>query len=129
MKDVISVIKQRNNRMLPFKKCIFSAYLRYVQLFSNSITIQLMFIQRRYMKTILLMNITYLTHSDVFTTAHYIFLGSNYYCRPHISLLVQITKKLSKRVYGHLFQKYDNQILRNQTITFSILLPSIQLYL
>ena len=103
--DVICIIKQPKIECFPLKICIFSAHLRYVQLFSNSITIQLMFIQRRYMKTILLMNITYLTHSDVFTTAHYIFLGNNYHCRPHFSLLVQNYEEIIKEGLWTSFSK------------------------
>ena len=72
-----------------FKICIFSAYLRYVQLFSNSITVQLIFIQRRYMRATLLVDIIYSSHSDVITTACYISLDDKYHCRPHISLLLQ----------------------------------------
>ena len=81
----------------PFKKCIFSAHLRYVQLFSNSITILLIFIQRRYMRTTLSINMAYLSRSDVFTTPRYIFLRNNYHCSPHISLLPQTYEEMVKK--------------------------------
>ena len=104
--DVICIIKQpKKKECFPLKKRISSAHLRYVQLFSNSITIQLMFIQRRYMKTIRLMNIIYLTHSDVFATAHYSFLGNNYLCRPHISLIVQNYEDIIKESLWTSFSK------------------------
>ena len=97
--DVILITRQPNDAMLsvwkeymfrPLKSCKIILKINLDPISILSIQVHILNI------------LTYLSHSEVFTTARNIFLDNNYPCFSTFLFYYRFTKRLSKSVYGHL---------------------------